>query len=1063
MYLHEIDKETFLKLSNRLAISERTKKYYNDLKEGHYDIYWSYNDKLRKILYEALPKVGFEGNYMALESELQKKIGLMPNFLVDGSYALAIYIHEQEKDIPLDILAERYAPYGESLLFDASFSKEEMSYRKSYSYLLDNLRENLVNDLSTQEPPKAIQKMNFLFALDEVRYPSSYAIRIYLNNGKKVRLYDIDKLFRATNALTVVPLRNKDGSIALSPESFDEGDRRAIRLIFHNYSRSYDYYDIGFGLQGNDVIEILFALSGKKILMRDKYCLIEERSIEAKASINKDYSFSLSPALEGKLLANKDKGILFPTDGVSPIRLLSFPNNATRCIYDFAYQNPEFRYDLFYKEIGEDIVPLLEGNVNVDEEVKSKFRDKRPIIRYSINYHEEEGAIEFSTNCFLGEKEVDREDLLALRLGKSRYTAFINELNKLNLPENGVITEQGAIYNFLKLDLTNLNTLVEVYLSENLAGKKISSIGGLSFSVDSGIDWFQLHVTSDEFSEEELEAIIRAYKKKQKFVRLKNTFVDLSSDNDKDLEEFKKIADDFVFSSKMKTKKLPLYQAFKLVDYSEENLSYGEQIVNLLSAIKNYKDHEVDLTEEMRKNLRPYQLDGIKWLSVLSQYKLGGILADDMGLGKTLETIALLSLYKGNNPSLIVCPKSLIYNWEAEFKKWDPSFVTHLLEADKNNRSKVLEEGNGGKDIYLVSYETMRNDIEELSKKKFAYLILDEGQNIANASAKKSKAVKRLESEYRLVLTGTPLQNSLMDLWSIFDFLMPGYLPEQKSFYNEYVHTEDDNSEKRVLLQKKVQPFILRRKKEDVLTDLPPKTEQVITLNMGEEERNLYMAYYTRVRKALRQEEGMSNKERADNKTYAIEILAELTRLRQLCVDPSMFLEDTDFISSKLSFSLEYIKASLTSGHKVIVFSSFVRSLDHLAALLNEEKISYEMITGKTVASTRVALSQEFNNTDKIKVMLVSLKAGGTGLNLVGADIVIHLDPWWNYASESQASDRAHRLGQEKPVTVVKLIIKDSIEEKVLTLQESKRDLSDRFGGDDISSISLKDLEYLLA
>lgn len=1063
MYFHNLDKENLERISLRVKNSEKAKIYYGDLKEGHYDIYWSYDVKEHKILYEALPKSGFEGSYLAIACDEQRRLSFPTMNLHDGGAALALYIYEKEKDLPLETLAEYYSPYGESLLFNASFSKEEMSYRKNYSYLIDSLRENLVNDLSSGVTSKATDKVNLLLGITEIHFPSSFAVKVYLDSGKKIRIYDIDKLFRATSEHVNVPTRTRDRVISLSPSSFNEEDKKAISLIYHNHSRNYDYYDSGFGLPSGEIIDLIFLYKGKKILWNDRPYLVPLEAQEAKAELSEDYSFSLSCHKEGKLLANKDKGVILPLHDSGDITLLSFSNKATRSIYEFAYANPRFRYDLFQKEIGEDIVPLLEGNVKVNEEVENKFRDRRPRIRYSVSFHDEEGILEFATKCYLGDKEVDREDLLALSLGKSRYTAFVNELNKLALPENGIIASQEGIYNFLKMDLSTLNTLSEVYLSENLLDKKLSSIGTLSFSVDSGIDWFQLHVKSEELSSEELEAIIKAYKKKKKFVRLKNSFIDLGDDNDKNLAEFKKVAEDYSFSSSMKTKKLPLYQAFKLMDYNQSNLSYGEQIMNLMKAIKEYKEYPLELPEVVQGKLRPYQEDGVRWMSVLSSFRLGGILADDMGLGKTLETIALLSLYKGELPSLIVCPKSLIYNWEAEFRKWNPSFKTHLIEGDKGNRNKTLTIPTGGKDVYLVSYETMRNDINELKSKEFAYLVLDEGQNIANASAKKSQAVKQLKSEYRLVLTGTPLQNSLMDLWSIFDFLMPGYLTDQRSFYNEYVHTEEPDSIRRKTLEKKVQPFILRRKKEDVLKDLPPKTEQVLTLSMGEEERSLYMAYYSRIRKALKKEDGMSNKERADNKSYAIEILAELTRLRQLCVDPSMFLEDTGFTSSKLLFALEYIKASLNSGHKVIVFSSFVRSLEHLGELLKNENISYETISGKTPAAARVTLSQEFNNTDKIKVMLVSLKAGGTGLNLVGADIVIHLDPWWNYASESQASDRAHRLGQEKPVTVVKLIVKDSIEEKVLTLQETKKDLSDTFGGDDISSISIKDLEYLLA
>ncbi len=332
---------------------------------------------------------------------------------------------------------------------------------------------------------------------------------------------------------------------------------------------------------------------------------------------------------------------------------------------------------------------------------------------------------------------------------------------------------------------------------------------------------------------------------------------------------------------------------------------------------------------------------------------------------------------------------------------------------------------------------------------------MDEGQYIANALSQKARAVKSLKADYKFALTGTPIQNSLMDLWSIFDFLMPGYLKSFTEFKKVYAKY-DLEKEDRDHLEHIVSPFLLKRRKDDVLTELPGKIIQTQSLLMDEEETKLYQAYLLKTQKVF------ENKD-SRGKTNKIEVLSALTRLRQLCVDPSTFL-DYKNISSKLDYTINLIKEATGKKHKIILFSSFTSVLSHIGKLLEKQKITYEEITGATSATKRLALAKDFNEKDDTKVMLVSLKAGGTGLNLIGGDIVIHLDPWWNIAAEDQASDRAYRIGQKKKVTIYKLVMKNTIEEKVLTLQEKKKDLSSIFDNvEGKSSISDEDIAYLLS
>ena len=589
-------------------------------------------------------------------------------------------------------------------------------------------------------------------------------------------------------------------------------------------------------------------------------------------------------------------------------------------------------------------------------------------------------------------------------------------------------------------------------LSEELANKKVSGVGKINIRMNSEIDWLNLEVASDTYTSEELDKILAAYKKKKKYIRLRDHFI---SFDEEDSQSFFELVDDFNLTS-VERERLPIYDALKLSTYSENEFSvlYSKEIKDLFDDIKNYKDEKLVLPDNMLKNLRKYQLDGVKWLHVLARHNLSGILADDMGLGKTLEMISLIASLKATKPVLIVSPKSLIYNWENEFRKWNPEVKVFVLDGDKNSRNVVISNIDNSKgDIYVTSYDSLRNDVDLMTKYSFSLVVLDEAQSIANVYAKKTRAVKEIQSDHKFVLTGTPIQNSLLDLWSVFDFLMPGYLPSFKNFSAQYGKLTIDDQEMKKILMKKVAPFVLKRTKKEVLKDLPPKEEQVLTVNMSDKQRELYDAYIQRARNALNDPE--SNK---------IAILAEITRLREICVDPSMFIENFLAESAKLSVAVEQIKMAIENGHKVIAFSSFAKTLFHLKEMLGHEKIVSYMIYGDTKAKDRIMMAEDFNTKEEVKVMLVSLKAGGTGLNLVGADIVIHLDPWWNLAAENQASDRAHRIGQKRSVTVIKMVCKNSIEERVIELQEKKKELTSVIseGDEGITSINTEDLRFLL-
>lgn len=469
---------------------------------------------------------------------------------------------------------------------------------------------------------------------------------------------------------------------------------------------------------------------------------------------------------------------------------------------------------------------------------------------------------------------------------------------------------------------------------------------------------------------------------------------------------------------------------------------------------------DVEMPVEVENILRPYQKEGYKWINFLNKFSFGGILADDMGLGKTLQTLSFLKHIKKDRPSLIVVPKSLIYNWKNEAEKFFPELKVFVYDGTIEWRKSKLE---ALKDYELViaSFDVASRDCEELSKVKFLYLVLDEAHNIKNRQTKRTTNIKKISSQYRLALTGTPLENSLEELWSIFDFVIPGYLGTFKKFNENYVKIEEHREHKMFELKNRIAPFMLRRKKEDVLKELPDKIENIVTVEMNAEQTVAYKIILDKVKEDLQSlvaTKGYNNSQ--------IGILAALTKLRQICNHPNLVFEDKEKIyeSSKLETLIELVKESIYSGHKILVFSQFVQMLKLIKEKLNEEEISFEYLDGST--KNRMEIVNSFNENEDKKVFLLSLKAGGTGLNLTSADIVIHVDPWWNPQIERQATDRAHRMGQNKKVMVYKLITKGTVEEKMLKLQERKKEVFDAViesNSGAVSKVTWTDIQDLLS
>ncbi|MFQ3669881.1 MAG: SNF2-related protein [Verrucomicrobiia bacterium] len=450
---------------------------------------------------------------------------------------------------------------------------------------------------------------------------------------------------------------------------------------------------------------------------------------------------------------------------------------------------------------------------------------------------------------------------------------------------------------------------------------------------------------------------------------------------------------------------------------------------------------ELPLTEAQRGLLRPYQVRGVNWLHYLARNGLGGILADEMGLGKTLQTLIYLHFRKtrglARGPSLIVCPTSLVQNWVDECARFTPELSTLLIHGGKRqSQFKRIEEH----DLVITSYALLRRDVAEYQGREFDTIILDEAQHIKNRSSQNAQRAKMLRGDNRLILTGTPIENSLLDLWSMFDFLMPGYLGPATDFKERYEVPISRNGDERsqARLRQRVQPFILRRTKAEVARDLPPKLEQLALCELTDEQKRVYTQILDQGRKEVLEASAKNGQDKG-----RMAVLTALTRLRQVCCHLAMLpgSEDRTWTepSAKMDYFFELLDQAIDGGHRVLVFSQFVSLLKLLGASLGERKIPFCYLDGSTV--DRLEEVKRFQNDAAIPLFLISLKAGGTGLNLTGADTVVHFDPWWNPAVEDQATARAHRIGQVRIVNSYKLIARGTVEEKIVRLQQKKKEL----------------------
>ena len=620
---------------------------------------------------------------------------------------------------------------------------------------------------------------------------------------------------------------------------------------------------------------------------------------------------------------------------------------------------------------------------------------------------------------------------------------------------DGLMTFTNPLDALELLEILKLHTdisVVEWPEGERLKVRYSANFNNLDIRLTSGIDWFELdgELKLDENLVISIGQLLELVKHGHgRFIELKEgEFIALTEHFKRRLEELSA----FVNITK-KTATLNRFASASLIDSFDEfeNLKTDKAWSNFRKQLKQAHNVNTDIPDTLRAELRPYQEEGYRWMTRLAAWGAGACLSDDMGLGKTVQAIAILLKRVEIGPALVVSPLSVKYNWISEVNRFAPSLTVKTL--NNSDRNEILASLSAG-DLLITSYGLLQSEVEALASVEWATVVLDEAHAIKNYNTKTSKAAMTLKAGFRIILTGTPLQNHLGEMWNLFQFINPGLLGSLSHFTENFIKPVDNNARKR--LKKLITPFILRRTKSAVLEELPPKTEIIRKIDLSDEEKAFYEALR---RKAI---ETIQN----DDSPYGtkhLKALAEITRLRQACCNPQMVEPKIDIGSTKLATFLEIATELKENGHRALVFSQFVTHLTLIRKALDSLGFSYQYLDGSTPSAKREEAVKKFQ-TGKGDLFLISLKAGGLGLNLTAADYVIHLDPWWNPSVEDQASDRAHRIGQSRPVTVYRLVAENTIEEKIIKLHNTKRDLADSLleGSDKSAKLSIEELMSLI-
>ena len=945
----------------------------------------------------------------------------------------------------------------------------------------------LINNEEEQEVGKFDKNVNIVPKIVYDKYSSEMKMEFKIGTKKQLyRLRDLvefyDNMLNKTHYKYGAKLE-----IIHEEETFEKEDLPLLNFILkhaetikyiNNSSKSiYRYYgkvmNTGSIVLSNTILDEIFEiLKNRRVALEKDYTTQEIKLIEKSPDIN--FELEKIDEKEYKLICNIDTYNTYEIIEGKEYTYFLMNNKLHRC--SKKYKNTTLKLlEVFKRNFTREIrfnkdqisnffsivLPKVEDSVSlntIDPEEIERYMPQKLGVKVYLEFNEKNYIIA-KVKFYYGNKgfnplqenpDIPRSVLEeAKSLNMFRKTGFM--LDKRNA--RFVLAHDDKIYEFLSSDINEYMQKFEVLVTEDFKQKQIKKPKMTSIGVKIENNLLSINLENLNFDKSELKDILEKYRLKKKYYRLKNgDFLSLEENEDMNF------LDSLISGTEISYKelesgniKLPIYRSLYLDRimnrFENTTIKKDETYRKLIGNVQDKTNtSDLEIPKDLENILRQYQKIGFKWLKTLDEYQFGGILADDMGLGKTIQIISVILSYIENckenrKPIMVVCPSSLSLNWKAEIEKF-ASDINALVISGSAQKRKEQINSIPNYDVIITSYDLIKRDIDSYKKVdyEFRYLIADEAQYMKNSNTQNSKSIKQINAKTRFALTGTPIENSLSELWSIFDFIMPGYLFSYRKFKENYEMPiiKEENSELMAKLRMLIEPFILRRTKKQVLTELPDKTVTILNNEMEEEQEKVYLSYLADAKSELNEQIKINGIEKS-----RMQILSALTRLRQICCHPGLFLDNYKGESSKLNQCIEIVKDAIASGHKILLFSTYTSMFEMIEEKLREENIEYFKLTGQTKVDKRIELVDEFNRNEKIKVFLISLKAGGTGLNLTGADVVIHYDPWWNLAAENQATDRAYRIGQKNNVQVYKLITKNSIEEKIFELQEKKAKLID--------------------
>lgn len=945
----------------------------------------------------------------------------------------------------------------------------------------------LINDEEEQQIGKLDKNVNIVPKIIYDKYSSEMKMEFKIGTKKQLyRLRDLvefyDNMLNKTHykygaKLEIIHEKETFAKEDLPLLNFILKHAETIKYINNSSNSIYRYYgkvmNTGSIVLSNTILDEMFEILKNRTVTLEKDYTTQEIELLEKSP---DIKFELEKIdeKEYKLICNIDTYNTYEIIEGKEYTYFLMDNKLYKC--SKRYKNTTLKLlDVFKRNFTREIrfnkdqmpnffsivLPKARDSISlntIEPEEIEKYMPQKLGVKVYLEFNEKNYIIAKVGFCY-GDKEfnplqenpnIPRSVLEeAESLNIFRKTGFM--LDKKNV--RFVLADDDKIYEFLSSDINEYMQKFEVLVTEDFKQKQIKKPKMTSIGVKIENNLLSIDLENLNFDKSELNDILEKYRLKKKYYRLKNgDFLSLEENEDMNF------LDSLISGTEISYKelesgniKLPIYRSLYLDrimnKFENTTIKKDESYKKIVGSIQDKTNtNDLKIPNDLENILRQYQKIGFKWLKTLDEYQFGGILADDMGLGKTIQIISIILSYKENckenrKPILVVCPSSLSLNWKAEIEKFSKNINAMVISGSAQKRKEQINN-IPNYDVVITSYDLIKRDIDLYKKLdyEFRYLIADEAQYMKNSNTQNSKSIKQISAQTRFALTGTPIENSLSELWSIFDFIMPGYLFSYRKFKENYEIpiVKEENSELMAKLRILIEPFILRRTKKQVLTELPDKTVTVLNNEMEEEQEKVYLSYLADAKSELNEQIKINGIEKS-----RMQILSALTRLRQICCHPSLFLDNYKGESSKLNQCIEIVKDAIASGHKILLFSTYTSMFDMIEEKLRQENIEYFKLTGQTKVDKRIELVDEFNRNEKIKVFLISLKAGGTGLNLTGADVVIHYDPWWNLAAENQATDRAYRIGQKNNVQVYKLITKNSIEEKIYELQEKKAKLID--------------------